>query len=96
MNHLEPRRPIAQQPQRARDVAAREHEAVAARGQAVHELVEHATQPRKALEGPQLEELVEQERRRLAGPRPRAAEERQGGIEGRAGAGGRLIGDGKR
>ena len=81
VNHFEARRAIAQQPQRARDVAAREHEPVAARGQAVDAVVEHAPQPGKALERAQLEELVEEERGRLARRRARTAEEGQRSVE---------------
>ena len=75
MNHFEARRSIAQQPQRARRVAARQHEAVAAGAEAVDEVVQHAAQAREALEGAQLQELVEQERRRLAAARARPREE---------------------
>ena len=66
VDDFEARRAIAQQPQRARDVAAGQDEAVAARRQAVDEVVQHAAQAGKAFERAQLEELVEQERRRLA------------------------------
>ena len=52
---------IAQQPQRARDVAARQHEPVAARRDAVDEFVQDAAQARETLERPELEELVEAE-----------------------------------
>ena len=66
VDDFEARRAVAQQPQRAGRVAAGQHEAVAARRQAVDEVVQHAAQTRKAFERPELEELVEQERGRLA------------------------------
>ena len=71
MDDFEPRRPIAQQPQRARRVAAGQDETVAARAQPVDQVVQHAAETGKAFEGAQLEELVEQE----------------GGVVGAAGAG---------
>ncbi len=88
VNDFEARRAVAQQPQRARRVAAGQDEPVAAGRQAVDEVVQHPAQARKAFEGAELEELVEQERRRLAAAGARAVEERQRRVEGRARAGG--------
>jgi hypothetical protein len=58
--------------------------------------VQHAAQARKAFERPQLEELVEQKGRRLAGCGPRARKKSQRRIERGAGAGRRGLADRKR
>ena len=69
MDHLEARRRVAQQPMRARDVARGQHEAIAALLQRLQQLALHVAQAREALERPQLEHFVEQERRRpIAAP----------------------------
>ena len=85
VNHFKARRSIAQQPKRARRVAAGQDETVAAGAEAVHEVVEHPPQAREALEGPQLQELVEQERRVIAAARARPREEAERLIERGAG-----------
>src|SRR5439155_7166751 len=90
-NHFEARGSIAQQPYRPRRVPARENDAVAARGEAIDQIVEHAAQAGKALERPQLEEFVEDERRRFAGPGLRAAEEGERRVEGGPRAGRNLV-----
>src|SRR5439155_21317512 len=84
---------------RARHVAAREHESVAAGREAVDAVVQQGAPTGKALEGPQLEELVEEERGRLVGRRAGASEERERRVERRARADRsrrRGIGDGER
>src|SRR5207247_3588604 len=58
-NDVEPRRVVAQQPQRPGRVAAGEDKTVRTRRQAVHQLVLYAAQTREALEGAQLQHLVE-------------------------------------
>ena len=87
LDDLELRRRVAQQAMGPRGVAGREHEPVAARPQRPDEIAQHAAQAREALERPQLEELVEQERRgRVSGDAGRV-EECQRCVEGRARAG---------
>jgi hypothetical protein len=81
VDDLEPRRAIAQQTERARDVPAGQDESIAARGQAVDEFVEHAAQAGEALEGSELEELVEEKRGRRTARRPRARQELHRGVE---------------
>ncbi len=66
---------------RPRRVAAREDEAVAARRQRLDQVVQHGAQTGEALEGPQFEELVEQERGGRAAARPRGVEKRERGVE---------------
>src|SRR5207244_2747880 len=66
-------------------------EPVAARGQTLDELGEHPPKPREALEGPQLEELVEDEGGRLAGAGLRARQERKRRVERLSRAGRNLI-----
>ena len=81
LDDFEARRVVAQQPQRTRDVAARQHEPVAAGGDALDEVVQDAPQSGKALERAQLQELVEQEHRRLAGAGPAVREEVERHVE---------------
>src|SRR6202011_2769751 len=87
LDHFEARRSIAKQPHGAGDVAAPPHEPVAARREAVNEFMEHAAEARKALEGPELEKLVQEEGRRLARCGPGPCEEGERGVERGAGAG---------
>ena len=72
VDDFEARRSIAEQPQGAHDVPAREHEPVTAQRDTVDEFVEDPAQAGKAFERAQLEELVEQEGDRIAaaGARP--------------------------
>ena len=80
----------------ARDVAAGQDEAVAAGGKSVEEIVEHAAQAGEALERAQLEELVEQERRRFAVRRAGAREKGERRVERRPGARSRRFEAGER
>ena len=81
VDDLELRRRIAQQPVRARGVSAGQHEPVAARRERADQIAQHGAQPGEALERAQLEELVEQERRRRRAGRARRVEERERGVE---------------
>ena len=83
VNHFEAGRPLVQQPERTRGVPAGEDETILAGREAIHEIVQDGPEPREALECAQLEELVEEERRRLAAGGPGAREKRQCGVEGR-------------
>ena len=74
VDDLELRRRVAQDAQRARRVARCQHEPVAARGERADEIAQHGAQAGEALERAQLEELVEQERRRRIARRARRAE----------------------
>jgi len=95
VDDFESRRAAAQQPHRARDITAREDQAIAARRQGLDQLVEHAAQSGEALEGPQLEEFVEQERGRGGAGGARTREERESGVEGRPDTGRRRIAGGE-
>ena len=84
VDHFEAGGAVAQQPQRPRYVTAGQHEAVAADGEAVGEIVDDTPQAGKALERAQFEKFVEQERGRPAAGRPGAAEQADGRVEGDA------------
>ena len=62
VNHLKPRRRIAQQPMGARSETRGEHEAIRARAEPRHEIPLHVTEAGKVLERAQVLEFVEQER----------------------------------
>src|SRR5262245_35493909 len=81
MNDFEPRRTIAEEAQCARRIAAAQDETVGAAGEPIDEVVEDAAQPGKAFEGSQLEEFVEQKRRRTAAGSLRPAEKCQRRVE---------------
>ena len=72
VDDLEPGRRVAQQPVRPRHVARGQDEPVAARCEHVDQVAQDRAQAGEALERAQLEELVEQERRRRVGRGPRA------------------------
>ena len=69
-----------------RGVPRRQHEAVAARGERADRVAEDRAQAREALEGAQLEELVEQEGRRSVAGRACGVQECERGVERLAGA----------
>src|SRR5205085_10903419 len=81
VDDFEPRRPIAQQPNRSRRVTAREDEPVPAGGQSLDELVQNAAQAWEALERAQLEEFIEQERRGIAAHRAATPQKRERRVE---------------
>ena len=81
VHDLEARRGVAQQAMRARHVARGQHEAVRAGRQRLEQIAQHVTQTREALERPQLEHFVEQERARLAAGRARRIEEDEQHVE---------------
>ena len=82
VNHFEPRRRLAQQPQRAAHVPAREHEPVAARDDGAEQIPHDVAQAREVLERAELEHLVDQERGRPAVCRARPREECDSRLEG--------------
>ena len=79
---LEARGGVAQQPMRARDIPGGQHEAVGASRQRLEQIAQHVAQAGEALERPQLEHFVEQERARLAAGRAGGVEEREQRVEG--------------
>ena len=81
VNDLERRGHVAQQPVRPCGVARGQHESVAARRQRRNEIAQHRAKSGEALERPELEELVEQERRRRVTGRARRVEKGERGVE---------------
>ncbi len=81
VHDLERLRLVAEEPERACDVARREHEMIRRARQAGHQVAQHVAQPREVLEGSELERFVQQERHRTAGPAAGALEKRDERIE---------------
>ena len=79
-------RRVAEHAQRAGRVARGQHETVAVGGKRRDEVAQDGAQAGEALEGPQLQELVEEERRRRIARGTRGAEPGERGVERRPGS----------